>query len=333
MKTSVIIATHNRADELRETIRSVARLDVEPPWELIVVDNKSPDHTRSVVEDEVAAFPGELRYLYEGEQGKYAALNAGIRAARGAIIAVTDDDARVERNWLREADAGLERHGCEYVGGKVFPLWRGTPPKWLPNQGGWHWAVLGLQDHGDQPLEFGVNNVPWPLGINIVARREAYERIAPFDNQLGRTAGTLRNQAQREWHLRARAAGMRGFYVPQMIVHHVVEPERLTKHYFRRWSYWHGISRAILFRKLGVDMEAPDNSRLDFSKVPQVGGVPRYMYRTLLGRTAQMLRAQLNRDAVAAFEHELWLCFFAGVVKQRWSERKVAIGQPTARLA
>ena len=317
----------NRADELRHTIRSVAGLDVGDPWELLIVDNKSTDHTRSTVEGEAAGFPGLLRYLYEGEQGKYAALNTGIRAAVGAYIAVTDDDSRVEPDWLRQAVAGLDRHGCGYVGGKVLPLWRGEPPKWLPNRGGFHWAVLGLQDHGPDALEFGVNNVPWPLGINIVAPRETYNRIALFDNQLGRTAGTLRNQAQREWHLRARAAGMRGFYVPEMVVHHVVERERLTKHYFRRWAYWHGISRAILFRKLGVDMEAPDESRLDFSRVPRIGGVPRYMYLTLMARMRQMMRAQLKRDRVAAFEHELWLCFFAGLARQRWAERHAPIGK------
>jgi glycosyltransferase involved in cell wall biosynthesis len=333
MQFSVIIATHNRADELRQTIRSIAGLDVTGRWELIVVDNKSTDHTRAVVEGEIAAFPGELRYLYEGEQGKYAALNTGIRAARGAIIAVTDDDARVEPDWLQQSVAGLARHDCDYVGGKVLPLWRGTPPKWLPHRGGWHWAVLGLQDHGDAPLEFGVNNVPWPLGINIVARREAYERIALFDNQLGRTAGTLRNQAQREWHLRARAAGMRGFYVPEMVVHHVVEPERLTKQYFRRWYYWHGISRAILFTKLGVDMDAPDSSRLDFSKIPRIAGVPRYMYRNLLAHARDLVRAWIRRDPVAAFEHELWLCFFAGIAKQRWSERHVVIPSPQVNVS
>jgi hypothetical protein len=193
--------------------------------------------------------------------------------------------------------------------------------------------VLALQDHGPEPLEFGVNGVPWPLGINIGAWRETYQRVAPFDNQLGRKAGTLRNQAQREWHLRARAAGLRGFYVPDIVVHHVVEAERLTKRYFRRWNYWHGISRAILFRKLGVDMEAPEDSRLDFSKVPEIGGVPRYMYRTLLRKAGQLVAAHLRRDQVAAFEHELWFCFFAGVIRQRWAERKAPIPAPSSSAA
>jgi glycosyltransferase involved in cell wall biosynthesis len=325
MKFSVIIPTYNRADELRRTIRSMAGLSVAAPWELIVVDNKSTDDTRAVVEQETAAFPASLRYVHEPEQGRYAAMNTGIRSARGSIIVSTDDDARFEPDWLQQADAGLARLNCDYVGGKVLPLWGGERPAWLPNRGGWHWAVLALQDHGPKPLEFGVNRIPWPLGINIATRREAFERAGLFDNQLGRKAGTLRNQAQREWHLRAKAAGLRGFYVPEMVVHHVVEPERLRKAYFRRWYYWHGISRAILFRKLGVDMESPDESQLDFSKVPQIGGVPRYMYRAVGRHLLGRLRAAGGGDPVEAFEHELWLCFFAGVVKQRWADRREAI--------
>jgi len=332
MEFSIIIPTYNRADELRETIRSIARLTVEGDWELLIVDNKSTDHTRAVVEQESATFPARLNYLFEPEQGRYAALNTGIRAARGQIIATTDDDARVEPDWLMQAAAGLSALECDYVGGKVLPLWRGARPEWLPNRPGRHWSVLALQDHGGDVVEFGANGIPWPLGINTATRREAFARTDLFDNRLGRKAGTLRNQAQREWHLRARSAGLRGFYIPQMVVHHVVEAERLKKQYFRRWYYWHGISRAILFAKLGVDMDAPDDSRLDFSQVPQIAGVPRYMYRTLAAHVKDFIRAHLRGDVVGAFEHELWLCFFAGIVRQRWAERNVAIPPPQVSL-
>jgi glycosyltransferase involved in cell wall biosynthesis len=328
MKFSIIIPTYNRAGELLETIDSIARLDVPGDWELIVVDNRSTDDTKPVVQEALAGYPVPLRYVYEPEQGRYAALNTGIRAATGRIIATTDDDARVEPDWLLKAEEGLNALGCDYVGGKVLPIWRAARPNWLPHRPGPHWSVLALQDHGEQVLEFGRNGIPWPLGINTATRREAFERVGLFDNRLGRKAGTLRNQAQREWHLRARAAGLRGFYIPSMVVHHVVEPERLRKQYFRRWYFWHGISRAILFAKLGVDMDSPDNSRLDFSKVPQIAGVPRYMYRTLVTRIRDLVIARLRGDEVAAFEHELWVCFFAGVLKQRWAERKVAIPSP-----
>ena len=80
-------------------------------------------------------------------------------------------------------------------------------------------------------------------------------------------------------------------------------------------------------------MDGPDTSRLDFSNVPQLAGVPRYMYRTLAKHVMDMVRARLRGDAVGAFEHELWLCFFAGVAKQRWVERKVAIPSPQVTLS
>ena len=333
MEFSIIIPTYNRADELRETIRSIAKLTVNGDWELLVVDNNSPDQTRATVEAEMASFPATLHYLFEPEQGRYAALNTGIRAAKGKIIATTDEDARVEPDWLTRAAAGLEALGCDYVGGKVLPIWRGTRPAWLPYRPGPHWAVLALQDHGERSREFGVDGLPWPLGINTATRREAFDRTDLFDNRLGRKAGTLRNQAQREWHLRARAAGLRGFYVPDMVVHHVVEAERMKKQYFRRWYFWHGISRAILFAKLGVDMDSPDRSQLDFSKVPQIAGVPRYMYRTLASHLFDLVRARFKGDAVSAFQHELWLCFFAGIVKQRWADRNVMIPSPQVNVS
>ncbi len=97
MKYSVVIATHNRAADLRDTLASLAALQPDGPWEVIVVDNNSPDHTRQVVEAAAPTFPVALRYLFEARQGRSPALNAGISAARGQIIATTDDDVRVPR--------------------------------------------------------------------------------------------------------------------------------------------------------------------------------------------------------------------------------------------
>jgi hypothetical protein len=45
--------------------------------------------------------------------------------------------------------------------------------------------------------------------------------------------------------------------------------------------------------------------------------VPSYLYRKALASAAACLRATLRRDAVAAFEHELWVWFFAGILRQR----------------
>jgi glycosyltransferase involved in cell wall biosynthesis len=317
---SVVIATYNRAADLRATLASLAGLRPNGDWEVIVVDNNSTDDTRDAVAAAARTFPVPLHYVFEREQGRSPALNAGIRTARGAIIATTDDDVRVEPDWLDRAADGLARLGCDYVGGRVLPIWGATPPAWLPDRGGKHWAVIALLDYGADPIEFGSRV---PLGVNMAFRRDAFDRAGLLDPNTGRKAGTLLGQEVREWCIRARAAGVRGFYVPELVVRHIIPAARLNKTYFRRWFYWRGISRAMLYERAGLDMEAPEQTALDFRKVPHVLGVPRYLYRKALASAVACLRATARRDAIAAFEHELWIWFFAGIFRQRLAHRSV----------
>jgi len=315
MKYSIVIATYNRAADLRDTLDSLAGLRPSDPWEVLVVDNNSTDGTRQVVEAAAARFPAPLRYLFEREQGRSPALNAGISHAEGDIIVTTDDDVRVEADWLDRAAEGLERLGCDYVGGRVLPIWGGPRPAWLPNHGGKHWAVIALLDYGEQPIEFGARV---PLGVNMAFRRDAFERAGLLDPDTGRKAGTLLGQEVREWCIRARAAGLRGFYVPEMMVRHIIPASRLNKAYFRRWFYWRGKSRARLYARAGLDMEAPERTTLDFRTVPHVFGVPRYLYRKALSSVTTCFAAALRGDRVTSFDHELWVWFFAGIVRERW---------------
>ena len=319
MKYSVVIATYNRAADLRGTLASLATLQPDGPWEVIVVDNNSTDDTRAVIEAAARDFPTELRYLYEARQGRSPALNAGITAARGTIIATTDDDVRVPPGWLNAAARGLERLQADYVGGRVLPIWGAPRPPWLKDRGGRHWAVIALLDYGWEPREFRTRA---PLGVNMAFRRSAFERAGLFDPDTGRKAGTLLGQEVREWCIRARRAGVRGFYVPDMVVEHMVPAERLTKSYFRRWFYWRGISRAMLYQRARLDMESPEESTVDPSSVHHIAGVPRYMFGRAMGYAARWLFDSVRGHRVAAFEHETWLWFFAGVVRQRWKDSK-----------
>src|SRR5215213_11580936 len=215
MRYTVIISTYNRADVLASTLAALRRVRTPHPWEVVVVDNHSTDHTAAVVRAAARDYPVELQYVFEPTPGKYAAMNSGIAAARGEIIAATDDDAIVDPEWLEAAGAALDAMGCDFVGGPVTPLWPQRPPPWLDLAKPAIQRVLALLDYGAAPREFGVG-IGWPLGVNVAYRRSAFTRAGLFDPALGRKAGTLRSQAQREWHLRARAAGCRGFYVPDM---------------------------------------------------------------------------------------------------------------------
>ena len=317
MKFSVVIATYNRAADLRETLASLARLSPRDSWEVIVVDNNSTDATRQVVETSATHFPVELRYLFEPRQGRSPALNAGIGNARGSIIATTDDDVRVPADWLDRGADALAASGGDYVGGRVLPIWGGSRPTWLSNGPGKQWAVIALLDYGAEMLEFGVRV---PLGVNMAFTRAAFDRVGLFDPDTGRRAGTLLGQEVREWCIRARKANVRGFYAPQMTVQHMIPQSRLTKQYFRRWFYWRGVSRAILYERAGLDMEEPESTALDFSKVPHLLGVPRYLFRTAMTSAVACMRERFRGRQADAFDHELSLWFFAGILRQRWRD-------------
>jgi len=325
LQFSVVIPTFNRAGELQKTLASLAMINQPGTWEVIVVDNNSSDATCQVVSDAAPHFPVELRYLFEAQAGRSAALNAGIKAAQGKIVATTDDDVRFEPDWLQQAGAALEQDRCDFVGGKVLPIWGIPKPPWLSDKGGPHWAVIALQDFGPDRVEFGKRYAP--LGVNLAFRREAFDRAGLWSVGVGRKAGTLLGQEVREWMLRARDAGLKGMYAPQMVLHHVIPADRLQKRYFRRWSYWHGVSRALLYQQRPIDMGAPEETDIDFSKVRLLFGTPLYMYRSFLRSGIACLKTARNGQKIASFEHELKLWFFLGVLRQRWKDRH----QPTGR--
>jgi glycosyltransferase involved in cell wall biosynthesis len=330
VRFSIVIATFNRAAVLQKTLESLASLQPEGSWEVVVVDNNSPDDTRHVVEAATRTFPAPLRYVFEREPGRSAALNSGLRAARGAILVTTDDDVRVEPDWLDRIATGFEAHGCDYLGGRVLPVWPGERPDWLPARKEVLCGVLAVLDYGTTAFRYGARV---PLGVNMAMRREALRRAGYFDCRVGRKAGTLLGQEVREWCVRAHAAGLVGYYVPEVAVRHLIPEDRLTKRYFRRWYYWRGVSRAILYADCGLDLENPEGPPPDVAKTRHIGGVPRYLFRTAVVVLKDVVAARLAGDPVRSFDRQLWLCFFAGIVRRRWRDRRAVVPIATHRGA
>ena len=321
MKYSIVIATYKRAADLRDTLDSLSKLRPDGPWEVIVVDNNSPDDTRQVVDDAARSFPVELRYLFEAEQGRSPALNAGMRAARGSIIVTTDDDVRVPEDWVNRAAEGLERLQCDYVGGRVLPIWGAPRPAWIPNHGGKQWAVIALLDYGPEPVEFGARV---PLGVNMAFTRAALDRAGLLDPQ--------HRQARRHpaWaggprvvHSRAQsrlARVLRAGDVPR--AHHPCRPA--AQALFPPLVLLARDQPGVAVRASGLDMEAPEQRTLDFVQTCRTSaGVPRYLYRKALRAMFRWARDTFRRDALRAFQHEMWLWFFAGIVRQRWKDSQM----------
>jgi GT2 family glycosyltransferase len=90
LRASVIIPTRNKARYLSLTLSSLARQTEARSSEVIVVDDGSDDNTREIVAANRADLA--LTYIRRAHQGRAAARNAAIRAARGDVLIFCDDD-------------------------------------------------------------------------------------------------------------------------------------------------------------------------------------------------------------------------------------------------
>lgn len=89
VRVSVIILTYNRADLIMEAIESVLAQSYTD-YEIIVIDDGSTDNTAQVLHELIEM--GNIRYIWQENQGECAARNHGLRQARGEYVAFLDSD-------------------------------------------------------------------------------------------------------------------------------------------------------------------------------------------------------------------------------------------------
>ena len=303
LAVSVVIPTYNRSALLRDAVESVLAQDYDQPFEIVIVDNNSPDDTARVARDLSEAHPGTVRYVAEPEQGNAHARNRGVRTARGPIIAFLDDDVVVARDWLSVITQALSaRPELSFVGGRVLPDWREPPPSWLTPA---HWSPLALLDYGPNELVIDRRGPRGLLTANISFRREVFDEVGWFSPELQRVTDRIGSMEDTEFLLRVCRGGKQGRYLPQMVVRAPVDKERLSKAYHRRWHTGQGHFYAV--------MRDPEWERSGF----RIAGVPGHLYRQTLSHGFQWLRTRLTGNADAAFTHECHLRFFRGFIHQR----------------
>ena len=93
LKISVVIATYGRAETLRTTLRCLAEQTFDAhAFEVIVVDDESPDDTQLVVAEWKAVAAFDLTYLRHGNRGPGYTQNRGIEVAAAPIVLLIADD-------------------------------------------------------------------------------------------------------------------------------------------------------------------------------------------------------------------------------------------------
>ena len=101
MRYTVIISTYNRARRLAETRMRWPAPGPPIPGKCWSSTTIRPTTRRQWCVALAPGYPVELQYVYEATHGKYAAMNTAVAAARGEIIAATDDDALVRTRLAR----------------------------------------------------------------------------------------------------------------------------------------------------------------------------------------------------------------------------------------
>lgn len=274
---TVIIATHNRADLLQRTLRSLSKCVVNASFEceVIVADNNSTDHTKAVVEELKPNFGVPLLYLFEPRQGKSYAVNHAIGLASGSILAFTDDDVVIEPTWLAALYACFQKFSCDVVSGRTLPDYPQETPQWVKDNADILMGTIVFYDYGEQSKRYEKPMVE-PLGANLAVRKSVFDECGLLRTDLGVGSGYLGEDT--ELINRIERSGKSLYYCGAALVWHPVELKRTTMKYIGQWNIALGRYRVLM-----------EKDRINLDVLPTYKGVPRYLVRIMTKTWIQML--------------------------------------------
>ena len=241
MDITVAICTWNRACLLDDTLMHLN--DVLVPdgmkWEVLIINNNCSDHTADVVARHERAGLLPIRIVHEPEPGHSNARNCGVRNAAGETIVWTDDDVRVQRDWLVTYQSGINRYpNASFFGGKILPWYEVPPPAWIEDTIEYLGGIFAIRDLGDETFEFQ-NKIDVPYGANFAVRTEVQRKYA-FDPRLGRKGTGMMSGDETTMIGRMMDDGHIGRWLPNCVLNHFIPAERLTIDYVRRFMFGMG---------------------------------------------------------------------------------------------
>jgi len=258
---TVAFCTYKRADRLEKLVVALRSLSCPVPFEILAVNNNSPDNTLAVLAELQNQLGAPLRIVTETEPGIVPARNRALAETNESdYLVFIDDDELPHPGLLDAAYDALANEGADCTGGRVIidfaPHGR---PKWLGDE---LLGFLAAVDHGRQA--FWITSEDTPIWTSNIAYRMAYlrEHDLHFDARYNRQ-GISGGGEDLIMLRRLLDLGARIRYRPDMTVDHGVEAWRLHPKYFLRLHYLSGVREGLY--------ELPDFPRKLF-------GVPPFLY-------------------------------------------------------
>jgi cellulose synthase/poly-beta-1,6-N-acetylglucosamine synthase-like glycosyltransferase len=214
-RVSVLVPTYRRPDDLRRCLRALASQALQAD-EVIVVLRQDDSESIAAASDLSREQPAMRRILVNAA-GVVHALNSGLEAATGDIVAITDDDAAPRPDWLQRIVAIVESD--PRVGGVGGRDWvhhgERTEIATRRTVGRLQWYGRCIGNHH---LGAGAAREVWFLkGVNMSFRRAAIGKLR-FDARLRGSGAQVCNDMA--FSLAIRRAGWKLIYDPQVAVDH-----------------------------------------------------------------------------------------------------------------
>lgn len=208
LDVSVLVCTRNRCAKLAQLLDALRRLEIPPglTWEVVVADNASSDGTAAVLAEAATRLP--LRVVTVATPGLSRSRNAAIAAARGRLLAFTDDDCVPDPSWLATIHQEFARDPeLAMLGGRVE-----------------------LFDPADYPITIRTGRARREfssaremsramVGCNMAFRRAVATAVGGFDESLGAATPAMAGD-DIDFTYRVARRGFRIAYVPEALVLH-----------------------------------------------------------------------------------------------------------------
>ncbi len=192
---SVLLATYNRKEWLRECLESVSNQSYpKDRYEIIVVNDGSTDGTEEVLKEYEKKAQYMFRWYTQMNRGKAAAMNLGIKNTRGEIICFTDDDCIADKNWIKNLLKEFDDEKVGGVGGRILAY---MPKKLVEKYG------VSFDQDGSVSLATG----------NAAYRAHIVRSVGGFDTR-------LIGLEDIDFGVRVRGRGYKLKYAPEAVIYH-----------------------------------------------------------------------------------------------------------------
>ena len=292
MLVSVVICTYadERYDDFREAAESVLTQSYDAVELVVVVDGNERVAARA--REEFGDRDTVGIHCNDGNQGLSYSRTRGVEHSTGDVIAFLDDDAIAQRDWVEQLVTAYEKTDAIAVGGRMVPEWVAGKPTHLPEE--FYWLIGANYEKRLDPW----SEVRNTLGSNISFRREVFEEVGGFDEQVGLQGESQIQAEETELCIRMYETFGKGvLYNPEAVVAHKIFDYRTQTGWLLRRVFWQGYSKRALET---IGGERPDSAEADFLRHLACEAVPGRV-RRLIGSPSLAAVQQLCLVFVLTF--------------------------------